>query len=178
MEIVVHGDTDRRPVTYTLLKLLSNMADVALITNDRHYKRLIDGQEIGELESMLVSVGDYSVEEVFEAMEVSKEDFEYIVYDGILPESCDTFIHVAGCKMSEEEESNIEFYDDVITIPIGFGQKCIQYSVRMFQNLEEIEGYKTLKEVDPNLTKYIANEMASKLGIPAQTIRKVVARKR
>lgn len=178
MEIVVYGDTDRRPVTYTLLKLFKTLGDVALLSNDRHYKRLVDGAEAGELESIFVSVGDYSPDDVFDSLEMDKDDFEYVIYDGIIPDTCDLFIHVAGCKMSEEEEDTLGCFDDVVTIPLGYGNKYVPYTIKMFQSIEEIEGYKQLKEVDPALTKYLASILTQPLRLPVNTIRKVVARKR
>ena len=178
MEIVIYGDTDRRPVTYTLLKLLKSLGDVVLLSTDRHYKRLVDGAESGMLESIFVSVGDYSPDEVFLELDLDKSDYEYIIYDGILPTDCDLFIYVAGCHQSEEEAGILECFENVITVPLGYGNKCVPYTVRMFQSVEETEGYKMLKEIDPNLTKHLADVLAQPLRLPAQTIRKVVSKKR
>ena len=178
MEIVLYGDTDRRPITYTLLKLLKYMGDVALFTHDVHYKRLIDGAEIGELESIFVSANEYDPEDILDTNDMQKADFEHIIYDGIVPEQFDMFIYVSGCNQSEEEKETLDVIDNPITINLGYGNKCIPYSVRMFQSVEEIEGYKLLKEVDPNITKTIANLLCGPLGMPASNIRKVVARKR
>ena len=48
----------------------------------------------------------------------------------------------------------------------------------MIKVVEEIECYKMLKEVDKNVTKYLANLLSQPLNLPINTIRKVVARKR
>ena len=80
--------------------------------------------------------------------------------------------------MSEEEEDTLGCFDDVVTVPLGYGNKCVSYTIKMFQSIEEIEGYKQLKEVDPALTKYLASILTQPLRLPVNTIRKVVTRKR
>lgn len=178
MHIVIYGETDKRPVIYTLLKLLQSLGDVALITTDRHFKRLTDGLDTGELEGIFISVGDYTPDDVFSALDMDVDDFEFVLYDGTIPEDHDSFIYVAGCNQSEEERDTLEYIDNPSTLSLGYGKNCIPYSVNMFKNIEEIEGFKSLKEVDPNVTKQVASIMAPILNMPANTIRKVVAKKR
>ena len=45
MILSVIGDTDKRPIMYTLLKVCQYLGDVLLVTNDRHYARLIEQPE-------------------------------------------------------------------------------------------------------------------------------------
>lgn len=178
MDIVLFGDTDKRPIIYTLLKLLQSLGDVALLSNDRHYKRLIGGMDAGELESVFVAVGDYSPDDVFDELDIDKEDFEFVLYDGIVPSDYDVFMYIAGCNKSDSEEYILDCIDDYITVPLGFGDKCIQYTVKMFQSVEEIEGYGMLKEVDSTLTKRLAPILSPIVHMPTNNIRKVVAKKR
>ena len=45
MIISVIGETDKRPFMYTLLRICQYMGDVLLVSDDRHYKRLIEEPE-------------------------------------------------------------------------------------------------------------------------------------
>ena len=67
MQIGVYGYTDKRPIIYALMKLLQKTGDVALFSNNRHYKRLLEnGESTGHMANIMISISDASPDEVFE----------------------------------------------------------------------------------------------------------------
>ena len=186
MKIVIYGLTDTRPVVYTLLKMLQPMGNIVLHTENPHYKRLIENNlEIGDLENIFLVVSQDTLEEILELLEMDMEGFDYVLYDSIIPEEFDVLIHVCGVNISDYESSEVEdFFSgeaegfSAYKLNLGFGDKHVPYSLEMFTNIEKIEAFRSLMEVDRRLTKYLANIMQKHLNTPANTLGKVVSKKR
>lgn len=180
MNIVVYGTTDLRPVVYTLLKFCQSLGDTALFTNNRHYTRLLGSEvDVGSFENILIAVTELFPDEVFSELDISSEEFEFIIYENKIPDEYSLFIHVVGCAETEEEKDTMELVDSYETINLGYGgMKGVPYSVDLFKHVEEIEGYRNLKEVDAKLTKALAPALATVTNTPIATVRKVVSKKR
>ena len=180
MNIVVYGTTDVRPVIYTLLKFCQSLGDTALFTSDRHYTRLLSSEvDVGSFENIFIAITELYPDEVFSTLDISPDEFEFTIYDNKIQEEYDLFIHVVGCAETETEKETMELVDEYETINIGYGgMKGVPYSVDLFKHVEEIEGFRALREVDSKLTRAMAPMLSRLTNMPIQTVRKVVAKKR
>ena len=182
MILSVIGETDKRPVMYTLLKMCQYLGDVLLITNDRHYARIIEGVEedveviAGHFQNVFIVVTDLTPDEASQAVGYNNDDYEYIIYDNKIDPDGDITIYVAGCEMSVWESEELEYFeeDEYSTIRLGFGKGNIPLTGKMFQNCEIIEGKKILIPVDPRISATLVKLLSSALGVPPKTLEKVV----
>lgn len=178
MIVAVYGKTDKRPVIYTLMKLFQKLGDTCLVSDDRHYTRLLnDGENVGHYQNVFVAVSDAMPDEIFEEIGYTDEDFENFIFDNTIPDNADLIIFVEGCEISEIEKETLEYIENYITIGLGFGKNSVPYSVDMFKNVELVEGKKLLVEVDKKLTKKIADALSKTLNMPASAICKVVSKR-
>lgn len=131
MILSVIGDTDKRPIMYTLLKVCQYLGDVLLVTNDRHYARLIEEPEedvevtAGHFQNIFIVVTDKTPDEASQAVGYRVDDYEFIIYDNKVDVAGDSIIYVAGCEMSDTEYSMLSYLEegDYITINFGFGKR-------------------------------------------------------
>lgn len=183
MIISVIGETDKRPVIYTLLRVCQFMGDVLIVTNDRHYKRLIEHPEMdvevyaGHFQNTFIVVSDATPDEVSQAVGYNATDYDYIIYDGQLDAASDVVVFVAGSDISDAENDMLDYLDegDYVTIGLGFGKKnAVPYSNNMFKNVELIEAKRTLLQVDSKLSAMVAKILSGPMGIPEKTMLKAL----
>ena len=179
MIISVFGQTDKRPVIYTLMKLFQTLGDTCIISNNRHYCRLTEtGSQWGMYQNVAIFVTDATADEVFHEIEHDIGDYDYIIMDNLYTEDADLNIYVEGAgKEPLDEDLLLALEDSSKTINLGFGKSCVPYSATMFKNLEIIEYYKKLVPVDARLTQKLANILAPHLDLKPANIIKVVNRK-
>lgn len=180
MVISIIGYTDRRPVLYTLMKLCQKLGDTAVVTDDRHLARLIVGEELPYYQNTLVNVTDESIDEWLDTTEYNVEDFEYIIADGKLAANADAVIFCVGCVKTEDEQDEVEYLDEYISIGMCNAAKeknRFKWTPATFENLERFEGVKQMVEIDSNLTRILATELAPKFNLTADQFRKVVKSK-
>lgn len=186
MVLSIIGETDKRPVIYSLLKVCQYLGDVLLVTNNRHYTRLIEEREedleviAGHFQNIFIVVTDKTPDEASQAIGYTSDDYEFIIYDNKMDTSGDVIIHVAGCEMSEWEYSFLEYLneEDYHTINLGFGKKnVIPLTGKMFANCELVEGKRTLLPIDTKLTGTIVKLLSPLVNIPEKTLVKAVMKK-
>ena len=181
MVISVVGETDKRPVIYTLMRLFQQLGDCALITNDRHLRRLIEnGGDVGHFQNIFIAVTDASQDEVFATIGYSKNDFENLIFDCYdqIPEYSDMVIYVGGAGgISEDLQVLLDMQSEYKTINLGFGDKNIPYTKEMFVACEMTEGLKHFVPINPQIASRIATFLTEPLNIPAKDIVKVVMSK-
>lgn len=178
MTIAVYGQTDKRPVIYTIMKLLQSMGDTLLVTNDRHYRRLIpDEADVGHYQNILIAVTDAMPDEIGSELGYDFDDFEHFIFDGTIPDNADLVLFVEGCVISEVEQETLDYLDSYASIGLGYGKNSVPYTVEMFKRVELIEGKKYLMEIDKKITKKLATILSKPLNMPAQNICKVVGKK-
>lgn len=180
MKIVVYGSTDTRPFIYTLLKMLQPLGDIALFTDNLHYRRLIEnGSESGSFENNFIVSSSESILDIMEEYKLDDDEFEYYIYDNKIPEEYDLFLYICGCKPMDYEEETLEYLDDNYTrVNFGFGDRNIPYTVEMFKRCEQIESNRLLMEVDPKISKKLAEIMHSFINMSPYDLRKVVSKRR
>lgn len=183
MILSVIGDTDKRPIMYTLLKVCQYLGDVLLVTNDRHYARLIEQPEedvevtAGHFQNIFIVVTDKTPDEASQAVGYVAEDYEFIIYDNKVDVAGDVIIYVAGCEMSDAEYSALGYLEegDYITINFGFGKKnVIPYTGKIFSNCELVEGKHVLIPIDNKISTEVIKIMSPRVNVPEKTLTKAV----
>lgn len=178
MIVAVYGHTDKRPVIYTLMKLFQKLGDTCLVSDDRHYRRLLqDGEMSGHYQNIFLAITDASPDEVFAEMGYDVQDFENMIFDNTIPNDADVIIFVEGIEVTEEEKETLDYLDNYVTIGFGYGKNSVPYTVDIFKNIEIVEGKKMLKEIDKKMTKKIATALSKNLNMPVANICKVAAKR-
>lgn len=186
MIISVIGETDKRPFMYTLLRICQYMGDVLLVSDDRHYKRLIEEPEedvevyAGHFQNTFIVVTDKTPDEAMQTVGYEPEDYEFVIYDNQIDATSDLIVYVTGDSMSEWEKEQLDYLEegDYITIGLGFGKKnMVPYSTNMFKNVELVESRKTLLAIDSKLSVMVAKILAPDIGIPEKTMLKALGGK-
>ena len=181
MVISLIGSTDKRPVIYTLMKLFQKLGDCCVVTPNPQFKRLTeDGSPYGHFQNIYVAVTNATQDEIFAEIGFTMHDFENFIFDcdTEIPTFSDLVIYVGGAgKMTDDEELLLEMYGEYKTINLGFGDKCIPYTVDMWKNVEMTEGLHILPPANPQVAQRLATFLTEPLKIPAKDIVKVVTSK-
>lgn len=186
MVISVIGETDKRPFMYTLLMICQYMGDVLLVSDDRHYKRLIEEPEedveiyAGHFQNTFIVVTDKTPDEASQSVGYESDDYEFVIYDNLIDVTSDLIIYVTGDSMSEWEKEQLDYLEegDYVTIGLGFGKKnMVAYSTAMFKNVELVESRKTYLPIDSKLSAMVAKVLAPHIGIPEKTMLKALGGK-
>ena len=181
MVISLLGQTDKRPVLYTIMKLFQTLGDTILITNDRHLKRLIETEgNPGHFQNILVYVTDSSPDEVFAELGYTMDSFEHCIFDctEVVPDYTNTLIYVGSSgQMSEDEETLLSMFPEHKVINLGFGDKCIPYTLDMFKFVEQTEGLKHLGTAPVQIANRLATFLTEPLKMSVKSITKVVTGK-
>ncbi|QGQ98796.1 hypothetical protein EHS13_29930 [Paenibacillus psychroresistens] len=187
MLIGVYGFTDKRPVIYALLKLLQATGDVALFSNNRHYKRLLEnGESQGHMANILISVSDASPDEIFEQVGYTVDDFEHIIFDmqDTIPDNLSLVFYVKSFSPNEDEQSFLEILGAYTTIKMTYDGKREKEAInvlpisQLWRSIEEIETYHILSPMPSvNLNKGLAAMLAPKLNIKLKTAMTILTRR-
>jgi len=187
MQIGVFGYTDKRPVIYPLLKLLQSTGDVALFTNNRHYKRLLQpGETQGHLANIMVAVSDASPDEIFEVVGYTSDDFEHIVFDvqDTIPENLSLALHVKSFAPDEDEQSFLDALGPCTTVKMLYDRKKEKDAINvmplapLWKHAEEIESYRILPpSPSKELNKGLAKLLASHLNISLKSAHMLLTRR-
>lgn len=170
MEIGVFGHTDKRPVIYPILKLLQATGDVALFSNNRHYKRLLEpGESQGHLSNIMIAVSDASPDEIFEVVGYTPDDFEHIIFDlqYALPDNLALALHVRSYAPDEDEQSFLDALGPYSTVKMLYDKKKEKDVINvlplasLWKHAEDIESYRILppspsKELNKGLARLFA----------------------
>lgn len=177
MKIGVLGFTDKRPILYALLKILQATGDVVMISDDRHFKRLLkDNAPLGHLLNILICVTDATPDEVWAEIGHEQDDFDHVVYDvrTTLPDDVDLYIHVNGSSLDEGEEDILECIEAYRKVKLVYDGKVsadkstlnIPVYSSIIANVELIENKKVLTPFkDKKLNKVMASLVAKPLGM-------------
>ncbi|OBY77781.1 hypothetical protein BBG47_20030 [Paenibacillus sp. KS1] len=187
MQIGVYGHTDKRPVIYALMKLLQATGDVALFSNHRHYKRLLEhGESQGHMVNIMIAVSDASPDEIFEEIGYTVDDFEHIIYDlqDTIPENLSLVIYVKSYPPGEEEQSILDLIGDYHTIKMTYDGRREKGAINVspisliWKRVEEFEAFHILAPMPSNdLNKGLAKLIAPSLKMTSKTAFKLLTRR-
>lgn len=183
MVISVIGDTDKRPIMYTLLNLCQKLGDVLLVTKESRYSRFVEDDDTGDdlvsgfFQNVYIIISSLSADEVQSEAGYNRDDYEYIIYDNILDSDSDLILYVQGCEKTLREESVLEYLDDseYTTWYFGFGKKNkIQVTSKMYLNCEVCEAKKVLLPIDNKLNSMVCKLIAQHSNIPEKNLLKLM----
>lgn len=178
MIISVFGQTDKRAVIYTLMKMLQKLGDTCVISDNRHLLRLTeDGTRYGYFQNIAIFVTDTSADEVFSEIQHTPDDYDFIIMDNKYTEDADICFYVEGMGPEENDEDLLEILNHPNIIKIGPAKGAIPYTLKMFTTIEHIEYYRKLQLIEPKLTTLLINKMAPVLKLTPKVLAKVVSRK-
>ncbi|MFB9277209.1 hypothetical protein [Cohnella cellulosilytica] len=187
MQIGVYGYTDKRPVIYALLKLLQATGDVALFTNNRHYKRLLQpGESQGHFANIMIAVSDASPDEIYEEIGYTANDFEHVVFDiqDTIPDDLSLVLHVKSYAPNEDEQSFLELLGSCHTIKLTYDGKREKEAINvaplttLWKSVERIETYRLLlASPSKELNQGLAALMAAHLNMSVKNTRLLLTRR-
>jgi hypothetical protein len=187
MLIGVYGSTDKRPVIYALIKLLQANGDVALLSNNRQYLRLLaHGETQGHMANVMISVSDASPDEIFEEVGYTVEDFDHIIFDiqDTIPDNLTLIINVKSFNPSEEEQSLLELLDSYTTVKVIYDGRRERNTIniapvfKVWKTIEQIETYQILAPIpSKELNKGLAALIAPLLNIKYSTALTLLTRR-
>ena len=123
MQITLFGQTDKRPVVYSLLNILQHLGDCLYVTNDRKAMRLMqDGPaEMGELGNIAIAVTDSTADEMWGDIGWSPADYEYVVLDNLYDDNTDMIIYIMGAGEEEEDSYVFDTFEEGEMLIIKMG---------------------------------------------------------
>lgn len=187
MQIGVYGFTDKRPVIYALMKILQATGDVALFSNNRHYKRLLEqGESQGHMANILIGISDATPDEIFKEVGYTPDDFEHVIFDiqDTLPDNLTHTIYVKSYAPDEEEEAFLELLGEYRTIKLTYDGKSEKNAINLqptsilWKSVEDIEFYKVLKPIpSKTLNRGLASMLAPDLNLSIKAALTLLNRK-
>lgn len=187
MLIGVYGYTDKRPVIYALMKLLQATGDIALFSNNRHYRRLLNsGENQGHMANIMIAVSDASPDEIFEEVGYTPDDFEHIIFDiqDTIPDNLSLIIHVKSYTPNEDEQSFLDILGTYQTIKMTYDGRREKGAIHVaplssiWRSVEQIEAYKILSPIpSKDLNKGLAGLLAPLLNVTSKTALTILTRR-
>ncbi|WP_105614125.1 hypothetical protein [Vallitalea okinawensis] len=186
MLIGVLGYTDKRPVIYALMKILQATGDVAVITSNRHYKRLLeDHASFGHMANIMIAVTDATPDEVFHEIEHTQDDFDHIIFDiqDTVPEKVDLMYYVKGYDYEEGEKDFLDCIGEYTTVNMMYGGRSEKGSINvpltlsLISTIEVIESKKILMGIpSKSLNQGLARGLAGVLSLGYKEAMKILTR--
>lgn len=187
MIISVIGETDKRPLMYTLIRFCQFLGDTLVVTPNDTYMKLIEDVEaetdeytMGYFQNTVIVVTELTPDDVGRQVGYNKvEDFDFVIYENELDTSGDLIIYVTEGEMTEWEHSMLEYLDkdDYETLRFNNGKYRIKITDKVLRNCETVEERRSLIDIHPELTKRVIRVLGKELDIPAKTLRKAVENK-
>lgn len=187
MLIGVYGYTDKRPVIYALMKLLQATGDIALFSNNRHYRRLLGhGENQGHMANIMIAISDASPDEIFEEVGYTPDDFEHIIFDiqDTIPDNLSLILYVKSYAPNEDEQAFLDILGAYQTIKITYDGKREKGAIHVaplsnvWRSVEQIEAYQILCPIpSKELNKGLVALMAPHLNITAKTAHTLLTRR-
>ncbi|RED52799.1 hypothetical protein [Cohnella lupini] len=187
MLIGVYGLTDKRPVIYALMKLLQATGDVALFSNNRHYRRLLGpGESQGHMANMMIAVSDASPDEIFEEVGYTADDFDHVIFDlqDTIPDNLSLAIYVKSYESGDDEQAFLEVLGTYHTIKLTYDSKRDKGAINVnpvslvWKSVEQIEAYRILRPIpSKTLNQGLASLMAPVLKITTKNAYTLLTRR-
>lgn len=173
IQISVFGQTDKRPCIYTLMKILQPLGTVALVSNNRFYSRLTDGETDGFYQNISIFISDVKPDELWETVERDPHDFDYVIYDNEANEDTVLYIYIEGAGKEERDEYLFDAVEDITVIKMGKGKNAIKYTADMMNKVEHVEYFKQLICPSEALLNTLAKVLSPLVNVPVKTLVKV-----
>ena len=121
MQVTVFGQTDKRPVIYTLMKIFETMGDTCVITNNRMYMRLMeDGPGAqGMYRNVTICVTDATADEMWDDVDLAPDDFEFVILDNLYNEDTNLLLYVQGGGWEADDLYLFDMFEEMVLIQMG-----------------------------------------------------------
>ncbi len=202
MIITLIGQTDKRPVLYTFLRMCEHLGDCAVVTNDRRLMRLMQEGPgpAGSYRNIDIFVTDAMADEVWTAIDHAPYDYDYTFLDNLYVEETDLVIYVKGMGVDEVDQASLDAFEagEYITVKmgkpdkppkkpkqVGHGRTAAQskenqpkvynipYEARLMEKLEFCEFYRELVAVSNPAVKVCAEILAPLVKTTAKNLEQV-----
>lgn len=184
INIAIYGSTDKRPIVFGLFKLLQNLGSVLFVTRERHYSRLIDKEELGYFQNVLICSTDVSPDCVFDYMKVNPKSFDFILFDidTCIPKDIDLTI---TCTSYQDElltdDLLYELPEPIVHMKMMFDSKREKdsYNVRpsgaLYKYIEIVESLKILPPFTfRDISGLLEQEIGPRVSLDPKTVRKTL----
>ncbi len=187
MIVVCLGHVDKRPILYSLMKLLQSFGDVAVVTRNRQLQRLLESKSSsGYFNNIFVAISDAVPEAAILEAGCAPGDFDHIIYDSIdvLPDRYDLCIHSKSFGLMEYESEVLGYKSDIVQYNFVYDGKtekgCINIPVAfpLIKSVEEFEARKLLIPIQCDvMQKSLSSLTAPQLKITEKDALKILKRK-
>lgn len=171
MEINIIGACDKRPVLYACMKILQEFGDVLLITSSSRLIRLSDnGESCGHYQNTMICVTQDGIDDFFDQLKYSPNDFDYIIIDNVASVSADATIYVEGMKPSESDEYTLSMIENYSTIKL-YRDKLIESNT--LYKLEQFEALADMCPMTPKVITSVCKTLSPVLNVPTDRLMKI-----
>lgn len=185
MNIALYGECDKRAIVFGLFKILQDFGSVMFITQERHYKRLINSYEYGSFQDVFICVTDESPDNIFRVLHKNPNEFDYIIWDtnDWIPDDID-LTYVCSCYVDEFALDEVsEMYPNPFYVKFMFdgkrdtGVHNVKISVSLIKYIELAEAYKILDKYNfPELSKVFEDSLSERLGVKPKIIKGILGK--
>lgn len=173
MIVSIIGDCDRRPVLYTVIKILQTIGDTLVISTDNRILRLSDTREdMGHYQNTMIAFAPEGIDDFLEEFTYSFTDFSNVIIDGMTSDEADQTIYVKGLMPSEEEEALLEYLEGYATIKLYEGKAATSAA---FLNCEKFEAYRQMTPINATIGAEVAEALSKVAGTSATNLSKMAA---
>ena len=125
MHIAIHSEMDSRVLLYPLMQILYHYGSIAVISNNKYVKRLIEGEYTGTINNISIFYDeDATADELCEELGIARDDYDFVIYDNSAESYADLYLIPIGSEMTESFSMQIDGIrdNDNVTV-IEFGTK-------------------------------------------------------
>ena len=168
MVINLIGDTDKRPVLYTIMKVCQMLGDVLLVTNSSRLIRLSDTHEsMGHCQNVMIAVTQEGIDDFWSSFPYEVSDFEYVIVDNIIIADADVTIHVQGMASSDYEQDALAYLENYEIISM-YPKHLVD--LQAIYACEEFEAYHDFCPISQKLAVEVCAVMAKYSKIPEKDL--------
>lgn len=171
MIINIIGCCDKRPVLYTVMKMLQSLGDVLLVSSSTRLARLSEtGESGGSYQNIMVGITTEGLDDFFEEFPYDIDDFANVIVDNLVTADADLTIYVKGLIQNQTDTDMLEYIDDYQVIE-PYALKDSQGS--MFYNCEKFEAYRNLNPISQKLALAVGNILAPLYKTTGENLMKI-----
>ena len=169
MILTVLGDLDRRPVTYTLMRLISTLGETSVVTNNRKLITLSDNKKSGGyyLDTQINYAEDVDDYDIY----VESMFYKNFLYDGIVPFYSDIIFYCSSQTATKKELRKVNSYNVKNIIPIEmYSDKNVMFGADLGDRLKIFEKEKQYSVISKALCAFLADYMSKPMAISKEFI--------
>lgn len=186
--LCIVGATDKRAITYPLIKVLTHLGRTLIVADDGAYRRFDDTYQLnfdfGNSEFYITPKID---EETYNLVDQKAPNFEYILYitTNELPPQADKIVYARGIDKGLASEDTLkkieesEFIEVLVTFDKVQDKKALKItpSIKQYHYLANCEDRKEfLPSSDPAFVSVITTFFEEQLDLPKSTIKTVLSK--